>query len=400
MQTSSQKTIELEEKYSIPFFNKTPISIDRGAGVYVWDEENHRYIDFTSGWGVTSIGHANPVITQALTQQAGKIIQNPNSGLTHSPARAKLQELIIPLLPQGVNKIFFTNSGAEANDASIKLARKISGKKTIISAINSFHGRTLSTIAATGQKIHRDKFNPMITHHIYVPFNDLKAIQDSINTDIAAIILEPIQGEGGVYSPDFDYLKEVSKICRENQIFLIMDEVQTGFGRTGKLFASDTEDVQVDFLTMAKGIAGGFPFGGFAVTDAVASRIETGDHGGTYCGNPLGCAVAHAVISYIINNKICDHVNEISKFTKAQLKKWQQQYPEQIVNIRGQGLLLLIEFNNSDLVNKIDHYCLENGLIINAKHGSMIRIFPALNISEKEMLEGLEIIKKAIDLFI
>ena len=231
-------TISTEEKYAPPFFNKKNIAIERGQGVYVWDETGKKYTDLTAGWGVTCIGHAHPVITRALEEQGSKIIQNPDSGNTYSPARARLLNLMKDILPQGLTRVFFTNSGAEANDAAIKLARKVSGKKTVISADMSFHGRTISTISATGQEKHRNKYNPLLPFYSFIPFNDVPALEKAIDHDTAAVILEPIQGEGGVIVPDDAYLQNVSDICSANKVFLIIDEIQTGFFRTGPIFAS------------------------------------------------------------------------------------------------------------------------------------------------------------------
>ena len=211
-------TFQVEDTHYASFANKTKISIEKGEGVYAYDEEGKKYIDFTAGWGVTSIGHANPVIIDALLEQGQKIIQNPNSGATYSPARSKLISLMHEILPENLTRIFFANSGAEANDAAIKLARKATGKLNIISTVNSFHGRTISTVSATGQDSHRDRFNPLIPNHIFVPYNDIMAIEKVIGDDVAAVIVEPIQGEGGVNVPDQEYLKKLSDLCTKNNV--------------------------------------------------------------------------------------------------------------------------------------------------------------------------------------
>ncbi len=391
-------TIKKEDSYIIPFFNMRKLSIERGNGVYVWDENGLKFLDFTGGWGVTCIGHANPVITEALITQSKKIIQNPDSGLTYSPVRAELLELISKLLPSGLKRIFFSNSGAEANDAAIKLARKASGKLNVISAFNSFHGRTISTASATGQAKHRDKYKPLMPNYIFVPYNDIEAMEKAVSTDdVAAVILEPIQGEGGVIVPSPDYLKEVSSLCRKYGVYLIVDEIQTGFCRTGKMFASDEEGIKIDFLTMAKGIAGGFPFGAFAVTEEVSSKLGKKDHGGTYCGNPLGCAVSYAVINYLIDKNIKLNVKSVGNYTMERIKKWKDKYPELIQDLRGQGLLIAIEFHNAQLVGKIAEQCVNEGLLVNLVQEKIIRLCPALNITQAEMEEGLSILDGAIE---
>ncbi len=387
-------TFQVEDTHYASFANKTKISIEKGEGVYAYDEEGKKYIDFTAGWGVTSIGHANPVIIDALLEQGQKIIQNPNSGATYSPARSKLISLMHEILPENLTRIFFANSGAEANDAAIKLARKATGKLNIISTVNSFHGRTISTVSATGQDSHRDRFNPLIPNHIFVPYNDIMAIEKVIGDDVAAVIVEPIQGEGGVNVPDQEYLKKLSDLCTKNNVLLIADEIQTGFYRTGSLFASD--NVKIDILTMAKGIAGGFPFGAFAITENVHDKLNTGDHGGTYCGNPLGCAVAYSVISYMQDNKIWENVEDISKFTFEKLNGLEKEYPNIIKDVRGKGLLIAIELLDEDVTSSLNSKCLDEGLILNVTHGNIVRIFPALNISKDEMEKGLKIFENTL----
>lgn len=396
---TTEKTIEIEDNCMPPFFKKIPVSIERGEGVYVWDEEGRRYLDFTAGWGVTCLGHAHPAITEALQEQSRKIIQNPNSGLTYSPVRARLLSLVRQILPSNLTRIFFSNSGAEANDAAIKLARKVTGRMDVISTHQSFHGRTISTASATGQAKHREKFNPLMPNYRFISFDDLRALEQALDADVAAVILEPIQGEGGVQVPSDQYLSQVSRLCRANGSLLIIDEVQTGFCRCGPMFAITPSRIQADFLTMAKGIAGGFPFGAFAMSEAVAGRIESGDHGGTFCGNPLGCAVAYNVIRYLLDHNISDHVTEMGGFALDRLKEWRRDYPLRVADVRGKGLLLAVEFGDEATATKITDRCLAAGLFVRQTQGTMIRIFPALTIKREEMEEGLTIIRKAIEGF-
>lgn len=386
-------TIDIEEKYAIPFFKKLPISIEKGEGVYVWDESGRKYMDFTAGWGVTCIGHANPVITKAITEQASKIIQNPSSGLTYSPARAKLLDLLSGILPGQLHYVFFSNSGAEANDAAIKLARKVSGRTDIISTDKSFHGRTISAASATGQAKHREKFNPLMPNYRFVPYNDLDAMAEAMDDRVAAVILEPIQGEGGVNLSPEKYLKSVSELCEKNGSYLIIDEVQTGFCRTGSMFAIDGLDIKVDFMTMAKGIAGGFPIGAFAVSEEIARGIEIGDHGGTYCGAPLGTAVSYAVIKYLLDNNIAAHVQEMSDIFFTELESWKKEFSNQIADVRGKGLLIAIELNSVEIAGQVYRTALEKGLFVNITQDKVIRLFPALNITREEAAEGLDILK-------
>ncbi len=390
------QTIKTEDQFMPPFFKKIPVSIARGEGVYVWDEEGKRYLDFTAGWGVTCLGHAHPVIIEALLDQGRKIIQNPNSGLTYSPIRARLLELMRQVLPSNLTRIFFSNSGAEANDAAIKLARKVTGRMDVISTLQSFHGRTISTASATGQAKHREKFNPLMPNYRFIPFDDLKTLEQTLDDQVAAVILEPVQGEGGVRVPSENYLLQVGRLCRANGSLLIIDEVQTGFCRCGPMFAVTFSDCQADFLTMAKGIAGGFPFGAFAMSEAVAEKLEAGDHGGTFCGNPLGCAVAYAVIQYLVDHNIALHVNRMGDWAMTRLKEWRRVYSGIVSDVRGKGLLLALEFCDEATAAKITESCLSEGLFVRQTQGNIIRIFPALNIQKEEMEEGLVIIEKTI----
>ena len=389
-------TFLIEDSYYIPFADKTRLSIEKGDGVYVWDEDGKKYLDFTSGWGVTCIGHANPIITNALVSQGKKIIQNPNSGITYSPARSGLISLFHEILPPHLTRIYFANSGAEANDAAIKLARKVTGKKNIISTEMSFHGRTISTVSATGQDVHRSKFNPLMPGYFFVPFNDIPAIEEIIDQDIAAVIVEPIQGEGGVNVPSESYLKNLSALCKKEGVIFIADEIQTGFFRTGSLFYSISEGALPDIITMAKGIAGGFPFSAFAVTDAIVCGIQKGDHGGTYNGNPLGCAVSEAVIRFLVDSDIGSHVNTLGTDTIKSLNGWKEKYPGAISEVRGKGLLIALELTDDNKAANTVKRCLEKGLILNLKHGHIIRIFPALTITREEMQEGLEILQREL----
>jgi acetylornithine/N-succinyldiaminopimelate aminotransferase len=393
---STINTIKTEDALMPPFFRKTPISIERGEGVYVWDEEGNKFLDFTSGWGVTCLGHAHPTITNALLEQGNKIIQNPNSGLTYSPTRARLLSLMSQILPRPLTRVFFSNSGAEANDAAIKLSRKVTSRLDVISTYQSFHGRTISTASATGQAKHREKFNPLMPNYRFIPYNDSKALKETLDTRVAAVILEPIQGEGGVKVPSDGYLEEVGRLCKVNGSLLIVDEIQTGFCRTGPMFAIGPMNVEADFLTMAKGIAGGFPLGAFAVSEAVASRLELGDHGGTYCGNPLGCAAAYAVIKHLLDHDISANVVQMGKLAIDRMAKWMQEYPAVITDIRGKGLLLAVEFRDEKTAGLVADECLARRLFVRQTQGNMIRIFPALNISADEMKHGLAIFEAAV----
>ncbi len=392
------ETIAVENAHTPPFFTKIPISIDRGEGVYVWDEEGNRYLDLTAGWGVTCIGHAHPAIQAALREQAARILQNPNSGLTYSPVRARLLSLLGDILPAPLTRVFFTNSGAEANDAAIKLARKVTGRREVVAMEHSFHGRTISTASATGQARHREKFSPLMPGYRFVPFDDLDGLQGVMDGDVAAVILEPVQGEGGVRIPREGYLENVSRLCRMNGSLLIVDEIQTGFCRTGPMFAIGETGARADFLTMAKGIAGGFPLGAFAVSEEVSGRLEVGDHGGTYCGNPLACSVACAVIRHLIDDNISAHVATLGRAALDEMTRLKGIFPRAVTEVRGKGLLLLLEFRDEAIAARVADECLRRKVFVRQTQGNGIRIFPALNIEQGQLMEGLDIIRQAIEI--
>jgi acetylornithine/N-succinyldiaminopimelate aminotransferase len=393
---TSAETIASEDAHMPGFFTKTPISIARGQGVWVWDEEGTRYLDFTAGWGVTSIGHAHPVIQAALAEQAARILQNPDSGLTYSPPRARLLELLATILPEGLTRVFFTNSGAEANDAAVKLARKATGRETVVAMEGGFHGRTISMVSATGQARHRERFHPLMPGYCFVPYDDLDALERALGPEVAAVIVEPIQGEGGVRIPDAGYLKGIEQLCHAYDSLLIVDEVQTGFCRTGPFFASGAAGLHPDLLTMAKGIAGGFPLGAFALTEEVSARLAVGDHGGTYCGNPLACAVASAVIGYLLEHNITEHVERLGRRALSELARWRSDYPRLVKDVRGAGLLLMIELHDEGAAAALAAECLDRHIFVRQTQGNGIRLFPALTISAGDFVDGLATIEQAV----
>ncbi len=392
----TSETIAVESAHTPPFFAKLPISIARGEGVHVWDEEGVRYLDLTAGWGVTSIGHAHPAIQTALAEQGGRILQNPDAGLTHSPARAAYLSLLTEVLPPNLTRVFFSNSGAEANDAAMKLARKVTGRRDVIATLGSFHGRTIGTLSATGQAKHREKYDPLMPGFRFIPFNDLDAIAQALDADVAAVIVEPIQGEGGVNIPDDDYFPEISRLCRRNGTLLIADEVQTGFCRTGPMFAISDTGAEADFLTLAKGMGGGFPLGAFVTSEEVSAKLQAGDHGGTYCGNPLACAVAHAVLRYLLENDIATHVKALGATALAEMNRWAQDLPGVVTGARGRGLLLLVQLRDEATATRVAAECLARKVFVRQTQGNAVRVFPALNISKAELMEGLETLREAI----
>lgn len=391
-------TIEIENKLGITFCDRQNIAIERGEGVWVWDEGGEKYFDFTSGWGVTCMGHSHPVITAAIYNQARKIIQNPNSGFTYSPSRADLLAELKKILPTQLTHVYFANSGAEANDAALKLARKTTGRSKIVSTLASFHGRTFNTLKVSGGEDNAKKYLPLQANTEFVPFDDLEAIESVLDDNTAAVILEPVQGEGGVRIPDANYLNGVAALCKAAGALLIVDEIQTGFCRTGKFFAFQHSEqaFSPDILTMAKGIAGGFPFAAFAVSSEVNSKIKLGDHGGTFCGNPLGCSVASAVIAYLRSNDVAARVAKLGASLMQRLDGLLEKYPHFIKSVRGTGLLCALEFFDDASVKALTDACLDNHLLVTPTRNNVVRLIPSLLISEAELDEGVEILDDSL----
>ncbi len=390
-------TILLEDSLGITFCNRQQLAVERGEGCYVWDEAGNRFLDFTSGWGVTCLGHSHPVITDAIFGQAQKIIQNPNSGFTYSPARARLLALLKTVLPQSLSKVYFANSGAEANDAALKLARKVTGKSKVISTTGSFHGRTFNTLSVSGGAENTSRYLPVMAENCFVRFGDYAELSEAIDDCTAAVIVEPIQGEGGVRIPDLEYLGKVDRLCKQYGAMFIIDEIQTGFCRTGKFFALQhcKIELQPDFLTMGKGIAGGFPFAAFAVSHRVDQLLARGDHGGTYCGNPLGCAVAESVVKYLIGNHVAEKASESGDYLLAGLQLLQKKYPQLFLSVRGRGLLTAIELSSDMSVQMLTEECLNRGLLVTPTRNCVIRLIPSLLIERSELAAGLEILDAA-----
>lgn len=382
--------IEVEDQLGITFCDRQSLVVERGAGNYVWDNNGARYLDFTSGWGVTCLGHAHPVITQAICAQAGKITQNPNSGFTYSPRRAELLLLLRKVLPRELTHCYFANSGAEANDAAIKLARKITGKVKVISTLGSFHGRTFNSLSASGGPQNISRYIPVMPGNEFVPYGDIDAAAACIDENTAALIVEPVQGEGGVRIPPPDYLSGLSRLCKQKGVLLIIDEIQTGFCRTGKFFALQWSgpDVQPDIITMGKGIAGGLPFAAFAVSEQLNARIQKGDHGGTYCGNPLSCAVATAVVNYLLENRVALQVSKQGSYLLDKLRDLASRHAGLIRQVRGLGLLTAIELVDEANLLPLTQACLERGLLVTPTRNGVVRLIPSLLVTTEEIDEA------------
>ena len=385
---------ELESKYYMFLVRRQPMVLERGEGARVWDVDGKEYLDFTSGWAVNNVGHCNEVVADAIAEQARTLLQTSNQ--FYSIPQLKMAEILVE--NSCLDKIFICNSGAEANEGAIKLAKKY-GKKYkdgafgIITALNSFHGRTMMNVSATGQPHYQELFEPIPTGFTHVPYNDLEAIKSATDENTVAVMLEPVQGEGGVNIPDPDYLPGVRDWCDQNNILLIFDEVQTGLGRLGTLFGYQNFEVEPDIITLAKGLGGGVPIGAFMAKDS-ACAFDPGDHGSTFGGNPLTCAAAHASTKYILDNNVSENAAKMGEYLGEGLRKIQANH-EFITDVRGMGLLWAVEFD-SDITPDVIAACNESGLLMNPMRPNTVRLMPVLTITEAEIDEALERLEEGI----
>jgi len=386
--------IQLEKKYYIPTFTRIPVTLVRGEGMKVWDDKGREYLDFVAGIAVNALGHSHPALVEAICEQAGTLMHT--SCLYYTVPQIKLAELLVK--NSVCDKVFFCNSGAEANEGALKLARKygkvkLAGANEVITTFDSFHGRTLMTLAATGQPKFQDPYKPLPGGFINVPYNDIESIKKATSKNTCAVMLEPIQGEGGVNVPDDDYLKKVRAWCDEKGILLILDEVQTGIGRTGPLFGYELYGIEPDIITLAKGLGGGFPIGAFMVKDA-ACVFEAGDHGSTFGGNPLACAAAYAVLKYILDNGVLGEAAEAGYHLAYRLEQMKTQF-DFVSEVRGAGLLIAMQFD-SDIAADVMNACLDKGLLINKLKPDAIRLIPPLIVSKADIDEAADILYKVL----
>ncbi len=385
---------EIESKYYMHTFSRIPVCLVRGKGVRVWDDTGKEYLDLFGGLAVDSIGHSNPALTDAICEQAKTLIQVSN--LYYTIPQLELAELLVT--NSCLNKVFFANSGAEANEGAVKLARrygalKLKGAYEVITAFESFHGRTLAMTAATGQKKFQKPYEPMPVGFINVAFNDIEAIKAATTEKTCAVMVEPVQGEGGVNVPAENYLKQVRQWCDQKGILLILDEVQTGMGRLGSLYGYQEFGVEPDVVTLAKGLGGGVPIGAILAKDS-ASVFVPGDHGSTFGGNPLVCAASLAVLKYILKNNLPANAREVGTYFMTGLRSLQKKH-SCITDVRGRGLLIAMQFN-SDMAGDVLKACMERGLLVNAVKPNALRFIPPLIIGKREIDEALAILDEAV----
>lgn len=393
-----KKLLDDSDNYLMHTYNRFPVAIRKGRGMKVWGTDGKEYLDFLGGVAVNCLGHCHPKVVVAIQKQAQRLIHISN--YFHIESQTKLAKILVD--NSFADKVFFCNSGAEANEAAIKLARRYfkesvgKNKFEIITALNSFHGRTLGTLSATGQEKFKKGFDPLVPGFIHVDFNNIAAIENAITDNTCAVMLEPIQGESGVKIPDPDYLSKVRRLCDENGILLILDEVQTGMGRTGKLFAYEHYGMTPDIMTLAKGLGGGVPVGAMLATNMVAAAFVPGTHGSTFGGNPLACSAAIATIDVLLEDGfILDQCRRMGEFFKKRLDGLQKEFPSLIAEVRGVGLLVGMELtrDGAPLVSA----CMERGMLINCTAGNILRFMPALIVTEKEIDHLIEVLGQIFD---
>ncbi|MHC4623173.1 MAG: acetylornithine/succinylornithine family transaminase [Planctomycetota bacterium] len=383
---TTQETIELFQKYVIGNYKRLPRVIVKGEGCYCYDADGNKILDMFPGWAVSSIGHCHPSVVQAIREQAGKLLHIDNT--FYSEPQGKLAGLLSERAFGG--KCFFCNSGAEANEAALKLARLHTApqKYKFITAEGSFHGRTFATLTATAQPKHHEGLLPLLPGFVYVPFNDIGALESAFSDEVAAVMVEPIQGEGGINLATPEYLQTIRRLCDEKGALLIFDEVTTGIGRTGKWFAYQHFDVEPDIMTMAKALGGGVAIGAMMAKAEVADSLVPGKHASTFGGNALVCAAAVAVIEAIEQENLLDNAVQLGRYTKEKLE---QLKPKHIIidSVRGVGLMIGVQLTSpgSDIVDK----CLDKGLRINCTQTTVIRFMVPMTATREQVDKAIEI---------
>ncbi|MHA1603543.1 MAG: aspartate aminotransferase family protein [Candidatus Freyarchaeota archaeon] len=389
----SEKTryVYLEDTYLARTYTKRPIMIVRGKGALVWDVEGREYIDCVAGHGVSITGHCHPRVVEAIKAQAEKLITCP--GILYNDVRAELVEKLAKIAPKGLTRTFLSNSGAEAVECAIKLARKYTGKKEIIAMTKGFHGRTLGALSATWEKKYRTPFEPLVPGFHHVRFGDADAVREAINENTAAVIVEPVQGEGGVNPAPEGYLEELREICDQKDTLLIFDEVQTGFGRTGEMFACMHWKVTPDIMTMAKGIAGGVPMGATIAKEEIMNVLKESEHASTFGGNPLACAAANATVDVIVEEKLPQRSKELGLRLKSKLEAIKEN-SKAVRQVRGLGLMIGVElrFRVRDYVLK----AMEKGLLVLTSGLTILRLLPPLVITDEQIDKTAEILAEVL----
>jgi acetylornithine/LysW-gamma-L-lysine aminotransferase len=377
---NEKEIIEIEEKLMANVFSKRPVTITRGRGALVWDIHGKEYVDCTGSYGVCIVGHSHPKVVEAIERQAETLISCHAS--FYSDVRSELLQKLVQIAPKGLNKVFLGNSGAESVECAIKLARKFTGKPEIIAMMGAFHGKTMGALSATWNKKYREPFKPLVPGFKHVPPDNLEKVNEAITENTAAILAEPIRGEGGIRLPKNGFLQGLREICDEKNILLILDEVQTGFGRTGKMFACEHWDVTPDIMCLAKSVAGGLPLGVTFAKENVMSSFKIGEHTTTFSGNPLICAAACAAIDVVVEEKLPERAAKLGKYFKERLGELQAKHMI-VRDVRGLGLMIGMELKFDVL--KILLKSINNGVLILDAGRTILRFLPPLVIEKKHI---------------
>ena len=376
---------EKGEKYLFQNYGRLEVSFEYGKGMYLYDSEGKEYMDLVAGIAVNSLGYAHPKWTAAMQEQVARLCHVSN--LYHIKEQAVAAEKIASVTPGDLNRLLFVNSGAEANEAALKLAVRNTGRRKVLSAFNGFHGRTAASLGATGQPKYQETFEPLIADSFrYFDYNDIEGLKALMDMDVAAIVLEPVQGEGGVNVGDAEFFKAVRDLCTDNGTLMIVDEVQTGMGRTGKWFGIDNFGVVPDIISMAKALGSGMPIGAIATNEELYSTLSPGTHGTTFGGNPLVTASAAITVDIMKEERLVENSYGMGVYWRDEISKIDT---DEIVDIRGFGLMIGIEMRSK--ANDFRKYCLENGVLVNVCHGNTVRLIPPLIIGKQhcDVLTGL-----------
>lgn len=377
-----------EAAHFLPVVKRLPVALVEGRGSIVRDVAGREFVDLTAGWGVTCIGHCHPALVEAISSQAGRLMQTTN--LFYTLPQLDLIEKLAALAPAEITRSLLVNSGTEAVEGALKLAHRATGRAKFVSTEGSFHGRTLGALRVIGQAKHREPYAALLPAPAIVPYGDRAAAEAAIDGETAAFIVEPVQGEGGVRVPPKGYLPEVRRICRERGALLILDEIQTGIGRTGKMLALEHENVVPDVLTLGKGLGGGFPIAAFLTTEAVAKTVSLGDHGGTYIGNPVASAAANAVLEVVAEEKLPERAAKLGGRVQARLQDFAGGHPDLVSEVRGRGLLIGLVLRDPEKAAALPVRAIERGVLVNVTAGNVVRLFPPLNIPEDELWPALD----------
>ena len=383
---NTEETVGLFAKYVIPNYTRAPIVVVRGRGSHLWDADGREYLDLFPGWGVSILGHCHPAVVEAIRTQAERLLHVPNTFYTEP------QGVLAQLLSEHSFKgqCFFANSGAEAVEGAIKLARVATpeGRYKVVSLLGSFHGRTLAAMTATGQPKYHKGFEPLPPGFSYIPMNDVAALGQAVDDETAAVLLEPIQGEGGVNVGSPEFLEAARSVTRERGALLVVDEVTTGMGRTGDFFAYQYYGVEPDIMALAKGLGGGVAIGAFVATPEIAAELKPGMHASTFGGNSLACAAAIATVETIDQEGLLERARTLGAYVMDWLRSLSRELSGLITEVRGRGLMIGVELDRPGA--EVAAECLSRGLVINCTHERVLRLYPALTVSEEELDQGLD----------